>query len=217
MGSKKPPTPKPPKPWDQIPRPPKGDVTADITYTAVGRALSSWEYFESEFSKLFIRFLGLNSDNLPAIRAYGSVLAFQGRMAMVERAAEAFFFAKPSNELKAAVGNIIEQARGYSARRNEIAHGVVRKIEDPGPLIKGPFGGTMRLPVLWGFGVVPSEYATNKNDLAPALTLLHDITRVRKYTYASDAIITYSAGFTALGAETYLLSKTLFERDLRGA
>ncbi len=74
----------------------------------------------------------------------------------------------------------------------------------------------MLIPREWGYGVVPSEYATNKTTLAPPLTLLHDVTRVPKYTYAAAQIDIYTGEFIALGAETQELSKLLLERNLRG-
>jgi len=215
MASKKPPTPKLPQPWDRISGL-KGDDSAEVTYAAVGRALSSWEYFENEFAKLFSRFLGLLDNNLPAIRAYGSVLTFKGRASMVEAAAEAFYFLKPNPTMHAKIEDIIDRSGQFSGRRNEIAHGVVRQITDPGPVIQGPTGGMMRLPIVWGYGVVPSEYATNKTDLAPALSLLSDIERVPKYRYSSAELIRYSTEFTILGSETQILSTEIFHRDLRG-
>jgi hypothetical protein len=120
-----PPTPKRKHPWDVPPFPDKGDPKPDMTYAAVGRALSQWEKFEGELSELFAVFAGGVPTSLPAVRAYGSIQTFRGRADMIEAAAEGFFVVFPNDDLAGRIGKLLERARNYSPRRNEIAHGVV--------------------------------------------------------------------------------------------
>jgi hypothetical protein len=40
------------KPWDDPPHPKRGDKKADLTYAAVGRALTQWEYLETKLAEL---------------------------------------------------------------------------------------------------------------------------------------------------------------------
>jgi hypothetical protein len=40
-------------PWDIPPPPVEGDAERDITFTAVGQALTTWEEFELQFSNIF--------------------------------------------------------------------------------------------------------------------------------------------------------------------
>jgi hypothetical protein len=81
-------------PWD-VPTPlPLGDNRVDDTFTAVGRALSSWEQVEESLADLFALFTGSVRqfpDISPAIRAYGSVISFKGRTDMVQAAGQSFF------------------------------------------------------------------------------------------------------------------------------
>jgi hypothetical protein len=80
---------------------------------------------------LFARFIGVQTDTLPATRAYGSVLTFRGRAEMVEAASEAYFFSTPDSELEPELNEVLKEARNYATRRNEIAHGIVRSFEVP--------------------------------------------------------------------------------------
>jgi hypothetical protein len=64
------------QPWE-VPDPPAtGDATNDITFCAVGRALSQWEWFEGNLSLAFSYLIGSGYGNIAALRAYGSVETF---------------------------------------------------------------------------------------------------------------------------------------------
>lgn len=122
-----PPTPKTPRPWDAPPPPEKGDEDSDVLYAAIGRALSEWEHLEEELARIFSS-LVVGGEGTAAERSYGAVATFRGRMDMIEAAAEAFFFLYPDD--RSSLGNdlhvLITSARSFGARRNEIAHGIVR-------------------------------------------------------------------------------------------
>ena len=156
-----PPTPKSPKPWDPPPLAlDSGDVSASVTYEAVGRALSQWEKFESELAALFAVFVGGHPTSVPpAIRAYGSIQTFRGRADMIEAAAEAFFaiFPNPQLDLETRASKFMVRARGWSSRRNEIAHGVVWEPH---------FANGKK-----GAALFPSRYATSKNKMMADKTL----------------------------------------------
>jgi hypothetical protein len=127
--SPKPLTPKTPKPWD-LPTPlNNGDDTAEPLFTAVGRALSNWEHVENQLANLFVVLVGAKVTRdmpAPAARAYGTILSFQSRLAMLEAAARAFFLSHPKiGEEQKLWSDLSKQLDGFSSRRNDIAHGSV--------------------------------------------------------------------------------------------
>ena len=210
-----PPTPKQAQPWDMPPYPKYGDGKDEITFVAIGRALTAWENFEIEMSDLFAKFLGVRSDPLPASRAYGSVLTFRGRADMVQAAADAYFFTTPEPTIAAEVSEVLKQARGFSARRNEIAHGIVRQIQVPSRVIFNPKGGGFQTMKNWGFAVVASDYATNKTKLAPGQTLLHGPQHKPTYTYTSVEIDFFARWFATIGATTTRAAHRVFNHSVR--
>jgi hypothetical protein len=123
-------------PWD-IPYQKKfkwGDASEELIYQAVGRALSKWEGLEAEVTSLFgVITTGTDQwDYVPAVRAFGSVNSPVARAEMLSHAAEAFFDhfenfglydeAQPHrDELK----ELLVSYKGWSARRNDLAHGCV--------------------------------------------------------------------------------------------
>jgi hypothetical protein len=79
-------------PWEVAPIPAGGDEHEDITFVSVGRALTRWELFESNFSFVFQICVTDNAglDLVPARRAYGSILTFRGRAEMTKAAFDAY-------------------------------------------------------------------------------------------------------------------------------
>jgi hypothetical protein len=63
-------------------------------------------------------------NNEPAMRAYGSVISFQGRASMLEEAAAGYFHTRPNEEFQSRFRKILStECRQFSGRRNDIAHG----------------------------------------------------------------------------------------------
>ena len=86
-----------------------GDLNVETTFTAIGRALTQWERFEYQLSGLFAVLVGAAENNvLPASRAYGSVVTFNARTAMVKAAADAFFLMYPN--VSARVMRVLKEA-----------------------------------------------------------------------------------------------------------
>ena len=114
-------------PWDTPPRAEVGDTHADAIYIAVGHALSEWEHLESALGQLFAFLVGAEivyPNNEPAMRAYGSVISFQGRASMLEEAAAGYFHTRPNEEFQSRFRKILStECRQFSGRRNDIAHG----------------------------------------------------------------------------------------------
>ena len=157
------PTPKQPKGWDPPAPPKRGDRSDDITFIAIGCAITAWEHFEKSMASLFAKFLGLKGNQLPAKRAYGSILTFRSRSYMVQAAAEASFFTNPEARLQKEVSGLIKAAREFAPRRNEIAHGIVRRRPVPEGFITAHSGRVVQRLRTRGFAVMPSDYSTMEN------------------------------------------------------
>jgi len=123
-------------PWDVPPKPSHAPDHRDELYAAVGKALSSWELIERALAEIFSLFVGAPVMGYmldePAIRAYGSVISFNGRAEMLAAAAVGYFYKKktPLPEIEKRVLGLLNECRNFSGRRNDIAHGRVECIID---------------------------------------------------------------------------------------
>lgn len=110
--------------WGKRMLPARGDWSAARLHQCVGGALSAWEDFEAEFANLFLAVVSPNIYSLPVLRAFGSVVTFNGRLDMVKAAAQAkFAFLSSPHERRFDLA--IKRAERLAPRRNEIAHGSV--------------------------------------------------------------------------------------------
>ncbi len=103
---------------------------------AVGSALSAWQYTEHAIGRIFesiitdcrpkVEYVTRDVEYMtPAERAYGSIVSFDGRVGMVEAAAEAFFEVHKNPQMHTRLKKLLQGCRGWSARRNEVAHGEI--------------------------------------------------------------------------------------------
>lgn len=171
------------------------DDSKEKTYASIGHALSEWEYLELQLSAYFGFFCG-GHDPIIARRAYGCVISFQGRAEMLRAAAEAYFNRYSDDDLSKRFSDLVNSTNRYSARRNEIAHGIVM------PLFHDNNDGQGYRQRGWA--LVASEYATKKNELLPLSDLGFQDTRFT-YAYSSKEIEHYATQFIALGKEAIAL------------
>jgi hypothetical protein len=178
-------------PWDVPPHAEVGDASEDITFASVGRALTKWEEFEVMFASLFATLVGTDGNTAPAIRAYGSVIAFRGRADLVRNAAEVHFMLFPDERLEKRFSAFINQLTKHAAaRRNEIAHGIVK-----------PYASMVDGKPTRTFALFPPYYAANKNELERIEVRDggHQVTwHTAKYIYSSIEINKFADGFRAL-------------------
>jgi hypothetical protein len=207
------PTPPTPQDWDRPSLPATGDDSQDAIYLSVGRALTAWERLEGVLGLIFIRAIGQSYfSGMPALRAYGTITSFSGRYEMLTAAIEAAIFEKKNNPLNPIAensdelrdvenaANILSRIKSFSARRNEIAHGIVDK--HPGDKsIAGLFGQKPE----FGWVLQPSEYATTKKELRRGGILIPAIQEPRYY-YTAQQIDRFTSKFEQLlsDARTYL-------------
>jgi hypothetical protein len=118
--------PKPSPAWDRLPWAANGDSPIDTIYKLVGECLSEWEQLESELAKLFSCLVS-NFESLAAERAYCAVRTFEARAEMLKAASEAYFAEHPNEGFQKSFVTILKHAKNFAPRRNEIAHGIVKR------------------------------------------------------------------------------------------
>jgi hypothetical protein len=128
-----------PEPWDPPPLPKRGNKSCRALYEAIGRALSTWEELETVLAGLYAALCGHSQFDPAANDGYGKELNFRSRLAALERAGCRYFMKNPDQTLEGELAWVIRNSAGYSQRRNDVAHGVVRLL-DPrqGTLTSGP-------------------------------------------------------------------------------
>jgi hypothetical protein len=178
-----PPTPKQPKPWDIPPLPIRGDANKQDTFSAVGMALSQWEYFEGYLGLFYGLVVGAKTHTSPSMRAYGAVSTFSTRLDMIKEASSAYFFTYKT-DYPDDISVLLEDAKHFAARRNEIAHGIVQ------PYYAGGLGNN-------GFALGPSRYATRKRKLKRLEHIGQDGVE-ELYAYTSEDLRVFVTHFDAL-------------------
>jgi hypothetical protein len=123
-------------PWDRPPLPTKGDEKEDVTYAAVGRALSHWENIEVELSHLFALYINKMWTNEGYDRYYQDGKTTRGRLDALRIAAENYFVGRPNQEAEGSFSRLMEAATGFADRRHEVAHGIVRPINWYWPILR---------------------------------------------------------------------------------
>lgn len=114
-------------PWDRPPIPQTGDESEDTTYAGVGRVMSAWEDVEIATSFTYAQ-LSEKPESELAFREYGSGRIFADRMKILDFAAGQFFVRHNNQSLEGKYKRLGESLRGFASRRNDIAHGIVRKL-----------------------------------------------------------------------------------------
>lgn len=192
-------------PWDPAPFAAHGDKSPDLLFNAVGRALTEWELFEEHLSWIFsVLVTGRGGDlSIPAIHAYGTIVAFQGRSQMVRAAADAYQAENPNSEVIFPLLGLLSSAGDFSGRRNEIAHGIVQ-----------PFYGREAEERMQtdledktphdGYALMPASYNTKKHGLVRAQFDVPEdflIYRQPRYAYTAEPIAEYGRWFKKLREE----------------
>jgi hypothetical protein len=184
--------------WD-IPNPePKGDPNETMIYTAVGAALSKWESVEAAAAEIFTVLVGAESAMTslvvpPAVRAFGIVTSFPTRCEMITTAAKAFFsIHKEVASYERDIGDALSEAREYSNRRNEIAHGVVREVTNS------------ETKEFEGYYLFPSFYNPKR----------FPVSRFPTYSYVAKNILYFAGRFDVMGQKLDAILNFLV-RDLQ--
>lgn len=100
----------------------------DITFAHVGRVISHWESIEFELSRLYAWFSGAPEDQ-GFMEQYGTGTIFQSRANNLAKRADALFTSSPDQRREGEFGALLTEARGFSNRRSDIAHGIIFPID----------------------------------------------------------------------------------------
>lgn len=125
---------------------------------------------------------------------------------MINAAADAAFFLNPDDSLRKTLTDLVNEVGRFSARRNEIAHGIVKTYFASPPVfayVLTPHHLSSRPD---GYVLGPPEYATNKIKLEPARGLLEIAHHAPSYAYSSVEIAHYQEHFERLMKEAHELS-----------
>lgn len=180
-----------------------GDSDADATFRAVGLALTNWELAETDLATLFSMLSGATDVGaFNAIRrAFGAIESSAGRRKAIEAAAEIYFshdwkdsaVSGPFNGLMAAF-------RDASARRDEIAHGIVHALSVNNEQL--------------GCFLYPAEYNTQRTHAWMAGDGDPFDFKRAAYRYTAGDIVEYARKFGELGGR--VLSYTVSIRKIGG-
>ncbi len=184
------------KPWDRRSVQPEGDETPDALFTAVGRAMTEFGLFEANLGVLFGFLMQQGSDVEMAVRSFGSVRTFEGRIQMLKTVSEAFSYRRSIkfyDEIKTLANN---PWKHFGERRNEIAHGIVVAF---GPAIdkSGKFIGRHYL--------IPAAMDAQKRPLEGP----------PNYCYVASDVEYYASEFRILVAPVIGLIKKVAEYKLK--
>jgi hypothetical protein len=191
-------------PWEVQPLS-KLDSVADETYRSVGEALSSWEKFEWYLAMLFgflagggpgfVASGGSKIISHPALRAFGTIVAFNGRCDLLRAASETYLLIHPHQKDNAAtLTKLLNMAGSFAARRNEIAHGVVTQEEIDG---------------IKGWCLTAAQYSAKKRSIELRMGYYYPTTTTR-YQYSSREIDHYRVHFRRLEDAVYRLLELWF-------
>lgn len=114
-----------PNPWDAPPFPKRGNKTERALFESIGRALTAWENIEAFLASLFAALQGKDLTNREAHNEYGIEANFQGRLRALREAGDAYFVKRPNQALEGEFFSLLKEIEGWSARRNDVAHGLV--------------------------------------------------------------------------------------------
>jgi hypothetical protein len=177
------------KDFDVPPEPFNGDREKDDIHLAVGRALHTWEVVEHYLGTLYSTVLGAVVP-VGALRAYGSISAFNVRQNMLNEAADALWQWAPNADLETDFKRVLNACNDAAARRAEIVHG----------LLIGENQGSEE-----SFFLFPSFHSSRKRDFQ----------QKPKYIYTSVEIETLRTKFNLLTSEITALERAI--RDWRDA
>jgi hypothetical protein len=182
----------------------QGDDSPDTIYCAVGKSLSAWGLLEDQLATVFAIFLGVSGAGMTAAtRAFGSIIASNSRADVLFAAAEAHFAVHKDPALRDAFNRLMKRYKKATARRNEIAHGVVLGLARAGYASIFYYDtGCAALPNGFrdeGYYLFPSSYATRKRT----------VDHYPDYWYSSSDIGHYTEQFLSMRRESSAFQASL--------
>jgi len=117
-----------PEPWSYVePLTSEGDADYNDTLRGVGLVLHEWTLVEIALSHLQA-ILGGSPRDGASIQAYGMGRVFSARLEGFKQVAYTYFVRNCDQHREAELDGLVLQVSGFSTRRNEVAHGVLRNF-----------------------------------------------------------------------------------------
>lgn len=157
--------------------PDKGDEDPDETFKSIGIAISSWESLEFELARLFSVYV--NDPDGDAWFSYGEGRIFRERLLNLRSAAKSYVVRYCSQEHEGDLNDLLQHAVSAADRRNDIAHGIVFRIDQL------TFFRNKLQVRLWGrphWALIPPAYLARRHDdgLPQFAYTSHEIKRTAK-------------------------------------
>jgi hypothetical protein len=111
--------------WEAEKKPQGGDPTPDLTYGAVGYALSTWEELEYVLFDLFARLSGRNMAHNDTMVLYSQGRIFRDRFDTLLRAFGDYFRRYPNQHMEGDFDALAATILCGAEQRNNISHGIV--------------------------------------------------------------------------------------------
>jgi hypothetical protein len=173
----------------------RGDENEEQVFRAVGRALTSWEKLEEGFAWLFTTILQSPGSSAAARRVYGSITTSHGRREALRAAAEITL----GSQHQTAFNQLIKNFADASARRDDIAHGVVMRLSTGSITTQTDPDNLLASANFVGCYLSPSPYVTQRTyAFGPPPNA--PIFASGKYLYTSADIDAFADKFDALRA-----------------
>jgi len=170
------------------------DENPEDVFTAVGYALSCWEFLEAHLADLYSIFQGKPLDVAELIEFGVQGKIFVDRVVILERSAAKYFASRPNQEHEGALSGILRTARALSHTRHQLAHGIVGVVPVYDPDVKDEDGWVWPIA---GYGLVAPLYAA------------HRLRKGNFYIHTSASIVAFAEQFGAVSAAAETLSKAL--------
>ncbi|HYL33044.1 MAG TPA: hypothetical protein VEU53_07860 [Stellaceae bacterium] len=186
-------------PWDTPPLPTRGDGSQKTTYASMGHALTTWEHLEINLACLFAVMTCGEAYDKAAIGKYGEGKAvFVIRHRALKHLGRKYFARYPDQKDEGDFEEVIARAFNFSARRNDIAHSILRSFY----LLTHPGRSFLDAPKRESWCLFPAYFKDKRFKWAdkPA------------YAYTSKELDALRAHFDSLSADIHRLWKRLESR-----
>ncbi|MGJ4927480.1 hypothetical protein ACQR1K_10065 [Bradyrhizobium sp. HKCCYLRH3095] len=179
------------RPWAD-----QGNSSETEIFTSVGKALSHWEMVESAVASLFtmITLGNYSAPTTPVLRAYSAIVGSRNRMQMVRAALQSWLLSWPDCPLGPNAIDQLNLCGNWSARRNDVAHGMVDMTPDDRR-----------------WYLFPSLYATKGRKLAANPVEGKPLLFRPEYRYNAEIIDGFSQEFLGLYNQMNLITSAMGE------
>lgn len=174
----------------------KGELTPEIVYVEIGRALHTWEHAESALARLFQ--VLCESRSIAPCRAYGTIESPYQKVQVLRHAAEAFFGRRDilSDQDHTDAKALFTAYSSASEYRNNIAHGMT-------------IGHYLSDGTHSGYFLCPPSYSTKKVKRHKTSELYLS---GAKYFYKAEDVLHYSRRFQEVLVEVVRIAHSVNDK-----